>query len=247
MDNLRFNFTAKWPWIQRRGLARVFSLMIGLIISLLFLSLPVRADVAPPDFPPGTNPEPGSEITQVRMMSETVVLDVRAGAANIDSTNCYRPSSAPETRPARAQVEATFQMRNLGNSEERMAVRFPLSFWDDRSDGYSRYPEITDVKVEVDGQPVPTTNTSVRDSIAPWATFDVVFPPGQDVQLKVFYTADGACADGFIAFGYVLETGAGWKDTIGQADLIVRLPYDASAMNIVPFTGFSRTSPGATC
>lgn len=241
MNNLNFNSL----WIGKRGVVSVVILILGLI-SLLFLSLPVRADVAPPDFPPGTNPEPGSEVTQVRMLSETVVLDILPGTANGGSASCYNPESDPKTRPARAQVEANFQMRNLGSTEERLTVRFPLSFWDDRTDGYSRYPEIADVKVEVNGQPVTTTNTSVRDSITPWANFDVAFPPGQDVPLKVSYTADGACADGFIAFGYVLQTGAGWKDTIGQADVIVRLPYDANAMNIAPFTGFSRTSPGAT-
>ncbi len=241
MNDLNFNSL----WIGKRGVVSVVILILGLI-SLLFLSLPVRADVAPPDFPPGSNPQPGSEVTQVRMLSETVVLDVRPEAANAGSVSCYNPSSDPKTRPARAQVEANFQMRNLGSNEERMTVRFPLSFWDGRSDGYSRYPEISEVKVEVNGQPVATTNTSVRDSITPWANFDVVFPPGQDVLLKVSYIADGACADGLIAFGYVLETGAGWKDTIGQADVIVRLPYDVNTMNIAPFTGFSRTSPGAT-
>ncbi len=240
MNNLHFNSL----WSGKHGIACAVILMLGLI-SLLFISLPARADVAPPDFPPGTNPEPGSEVTQVRMLSETVVLDVLPGPARGGFASCYNPEADPQTRPARAQVVANFQMRNLGSSEERLTVRFPLSFWNDRA-SYRRYPEISEVKVEVNGQPVPTTNTSVRDSITPWANFDVVFPPGQDVPLKVSYIADGACADSAIAFGYVLETGAGWKDTIGEADIIVRLPYDVNAMNIVPFTGFSRTSPGAT-
>lgn len=245
MNNLRFNLKSKW-WIQKRAAAVVLICLAGWLISLVLAPLPARADVAPPDFPPGTNPQPGSEITQVRMMSETVMLDVREGTAQASGTNCYNRSLPPETRPARAKVEAAFQMRNLGSAAERMAVRFPLSFWNDQSNGYNEFPEITDLKVEVDGQPVATTNTSVGDSLIPWATFDVVFPPGRDVQLKVFYTADGACADSFIAFRYVLETGAGWKDTIGRADLIVRLPYDVNAMNTSTFTGFSQTSPGAT-
>ncbi|CAG0934239.1 hypothetical protein TFLX_03412 [Thermoflexales bacterium] len=241
MNNLPFNSL----WNGRRGIAGALILLLGLI-GWLFISLPARADVAPPDFPPGTNPEPGSEVTQVRMLSETVVLDILPGPAWRGYSSCYDRAADPKTRPARAQVTANFQMRNLGSAAERMTVRFPLSFWNDQTEYSNHYPEISEVKVEVNGQPVATTNTSVRDSITPWANFDVIFPPGQDVPIKVSYIADGACADVFIAFGYVLETGAGWKDTIGQADIIVRLPYDASVMNIAPFTGFSRTSPGAT-
>ena len=240
VNNRSFNLKSNRPWIQSRGAAYALILVLAWL-GMLLAAASARADVAPPDFPPGANPQPGAQVTQVRMMSETVVLDVRAGAAQVNPQNCYSPSSSPASRPARAQVEATFQMRNLGSAEERMAVRFPLSFWN----GEFQFPEIADLKVEVDGRPVATTKT-FKDDVIPWATFDAVFPPGQDVQLKVFYTADGACADGFIAFGYVLETGAGWKDTIGRADLIVRLPYDANVMNTAPFTGFSKTSPGAT-
>ena len=94
--------------------------LFGWIISLLFASRPARADVAPPDFPPGTNPQPGSEITQVRMMSETVVLDVHARTAQAKVLNCYDRSLSPAARPARARVEAAFQMRNLGSVAERL-------------------------------------------------------------------------------------------------------------------------------
>lgn len=239
VSNRRFNLKSNRLWIASRGAACALILVLAWL-GMLLAAAPARADVAPPDFPPGANPQPG-KVTQVRMMSETVVLNVRAGAAQVNPQNCYSPSSLPASRPARAQVEATFQMRNLGSAQERMAVRFPLGF----SNGGPRFPEIADLKVEVDGRPVATAKTLTDDAV-PWATFDAVFPPGQDVQLKVFYTADGACADGFIAFGYVLETGAGWKDTIGRADLIVRLPYDANVMNTAPLTGFSKTSPGAT-
>ena len=50
-----------------------------------------------------------------------------------------------------------------------------------------------------------------------------------------------------LAFKYILETGAGWKDTIGSADLVVRLPYEANEYHVIfgSNTGFSETSPGA--
>jgi len=36
-----------------------------------------------------------------------------------------------------------------------------------------------------------------------------------------------------IIFRYILETGAGWKDTIGSGEIVVVLPYEASLENIV--------------
>ncbi|HEX6035856.1 MAG TPA: hypothetical protein VFY83_15565, partial [Anaerolineales bacterium] len=49
---------------------------IVLLLVLLVFPSDVRADVAPPIFPPGSNPQPGAEITQVRMAAETVVIEV---------------------------------------------------------------------------------------------------------------------------------------------------------------------------
>ena len=51
----------------------------------------------------------------------------------------------------------------------------------------------------------------------------------------------------YIAFGYVLETGAGWYGTIGRAELVVRFPYNVSPQNVLlgeSITGFSTTTPG---
>jgi hypothetical protein len=49
-----------------------------------------------------------------------------------------------------------------------------------------------------------------------------------------------------VDFGYILETGAGWKDTIGSADIIVHLPYDASSENIGKFSGFGTDQAAST-
>jgi len=61
-------------------------------------STPARADIAPDEPPYGTNPEPGTETTNVRMMAETVLMDVTGSYA--------------------ADVTASFTMRNLGETEE---------------------------------------------------------------------------------------------------------------------------------
>ena len=67
-----------------------------------------------------------------------------------------------------------------------------------------------------------------------WAHFPVTFPPGQDVSIVVEYTVVGYRTGSSITeYFYVLQTGAGWKDTIGKAQIIVRLPYDITPMNFL--------------
>lgn len=215
------------------------------LVPCLILANAVLADVAPPDVPPGANILPGSETTQVQMLSETVLLDVISN-----------PTSGAA---GQARTTAIFTMRNTGKQTETLAVRFPLTFWNGASDGFSNYPEIRDLKAYINEKSTPTRRVfepSPYDTWEgrpiPWAAFDVVFPAGEDVQLKVVYTAN---AQGdfpqsnikLIAFRYVLETGAGWAGTIGQADVIVRLPYPANTQNVMlsGHTGFSSTTPGA--
>lgn len=203
-------------------------------VSLAWLSTvpsAVLADAAPPAPPPGSNLGPGESVTAVRMVTETVVVAVRA------MTTTEPLSSGYNFRPALADVTARFLMRNLGDAEEQMAVRFPLEDPGGEGDGYGRYPLITDFRVAVDGGTVSTRRATTpnlsryRTDADPidWAAFDVRFPPGTDLLLEVSYVQSagdylGAC------FDYVLQTGAGWKDHIGTADIILRLPYKADTM-----------------
>ena len=226
------------PIHQRRTLLTAAAVVAGLASAgLLPPILSAHADIAPPDSPPGVNLLPGAETTRVRMVAETVVLDVQ-------------PKSS-QGGQGEARVQADFQMRNLGDSDEALEVRFPLTFWDGRSDGEGNYPEIRDVHVTVNGAPVqsrriraPAFSQSAEQEI-PWLVFSVTFSPGKDVPIRVTYTADGTGDGDFVAFKYILETGAGWAGTIGSADLIVRLPYEANPLNVVfDHTGFSQTSPG---
>jgi tetratricopeptide (TPR) repeat protein len=201
-----------------------------------------RADAAPPEAPPGTNLLPGESITQVRMVAETVTLTI--------SKNPSNPQGAV------AKTEAVFTMRNLGAAEEKMAVRFPLSFFNGESDGYFNFPEIPSIAVKVDGRTVPTRRemqpfaaseygSPERDEI-PWAVFDVTFPPNQDVILEVVYNAYGFGYYPYEAFKYILETGAGWNGTIGSAEIIVRLPYEVSEQNLdlTGQAGYGESTPG---
>ncbi len=201
-----------------------------LTIALLANPSSARADVAPPVNPPGSNLQPGPDNTQVRMVAETVQIDVKASEAL-----------------GSARITADFTMRNLGSASENIAVRFPIS----ANDGRGQYPEIKDLVIQVDGKPVSYQRTNYpdirfRDSEVPWAEFNISFPPGQDIPIQVAYNLNGSGYMPFTAFYYILESGAGWKDTIGSADIILRLPYPASQQNVIMNMqiGWGETTPG---
>jgi len=211
---------ACWVWA---GLLALFGLVL--------VFAPARADVAPPESPPGVIISPGSQTTQVRMLSEVVTLTLISSGDQI----------------GKARTLATFLMRNQGSAEESMAVRFPLTFGDALY--YTNlYPEISDFKVQVGGRSVPTTRTTTADanskSNIPWANFPVKFPVGEDVKITVTYTAQGFGYEPFLQFRYILETGAGWQGSIGSGDIIVRLPYAATPQNVLidNESGFSKAA-----
>jgi hypothetical protein len=208
------------------------------IVILFALPYSVLADIAPPQNPPGSNLDPGVESTQVRMLAETVVVAVQ---------NDLTPGSL-----GRAHVTADFTMQNLGNESERLAVRFPIAI----NNGYDNsYPEITDIGIRVNGSGVsfqrpnyPASFGRFQEDSIPWAEFNVTFPVAENVAIRVAYDLKGTAYqnDPYTSFYYTLATGAGWKGTIGSADIILRLPYPASTQNVL--LGYSDSLPaeGAT-
>jgi tetratricopeptide (TPR) repeat protein len=204
---------------------------IFLLIALI-LAFPSRAeaDVAPPQNPPGTNPQPGEESTMVRMAAETVLIEIK-----------------DRGELGQAHVTADFTMRNMGSNAELLAVRFPIT----ANDGFGAFPELKNLLIRVDDKQVshrrvnyPEIRYQMED--VPWAEFDVNFPPNQDVMLQVAYDLDGSGYWPNTAFYYLLHTGAGWYDTIGSADIVLRLPYPATPQNVIlqPEIGWSGTTPG---
>jgi hypothetical protein len=191
----------------------------------------IQADAAPPMPPPGTNPYPEEEITNVRMVAETVILEVIAIDPGED------PYLAEDF--TKAAVHASFTMRNMGEEEEQMRVRFPLVNPDGTGDGYFGFPEIEDLRVWVGGEQVETDvllTTNPFDSRydeVKWATFEVTFPVETDVLIEVRYTLFPTGYLPTAQFVYILSTGAGWYGTIGSADIIVRLTYEASHQNVL--------------
>jgi hypothetical protein len=210
--------------------------VIALLIALLASPSNVRADVAPPIYPPGSNLQPGIETTQVRMVAETVIIAVFKDVT-------------PESL-GRARVTADFTMRNLGTADESMGVLFPIT----GNDGQFNYPEISNLQIKINGRQIQSRTANYpelsypNEEMVPWAEFDVTFPAGQDVAIQVGYDLQGSGYYPYTAFYYILETGAGWKDTIGSADIILRLPYEASPQNVILDigTGWADTTPGGT-
>jgi hypothetical protein len=193
-----------------------------LIAVLMASAIPTaaRADVAPPAQPPGSSLLPGSETTQVRMLAETVVIDVQ-------------PTASGKSLGS-AHVTADFTMHNMSGMAESMAARFPIA----ASDGFFNVNEIHDLRIKVDRKPVVTHRIMGEDPYrgsqqVPWAAFDVTFPAGQDLPIQVEYTLEAAGEYPYVWFKYILSSGAGWKDTIGSADIIVRLPYEATTENLL--------------
>jgi len=201
------------------------------ILILLFVPGQALADIAPPDQPAGANPLPGSEITQVRMLSESVLIEVQA--------------KAPEGSLGQAKVTTSFSMRNLGSAVERLPVRFPLSYPGGVAGGIEGNLEIRGFSARVDGKAV-TTRRIIGADTHPWAEFEVTFPVESEIQVEVAYLVTGVGEHPFIAYYYILETGAGWQGTIGSADLVLRLPYEANSLNVIfdEELGWSKTTPG---
>lgn len=150
------------------------------IACLLLYPITVRADISPPDRPPGANLAPESENTQVRMVSERVVIDLM--------------EKIPEGSLGEAKVVASFTMHNLGDEIETMFARFPLTFWNGYSSSSNNFPEIKDVAFTVAGEPVDWRRVDIpvpdnEQITVPWAEFGVTFPPDQDVLIEIYYSS----------------------------------------------------------
>lgn len=206
------------------------------VLCVLMGARPVWADVAPPAQPPGSNITPGASVaTEVAMSAEYVELAIEPRKP-ISGT---RENLAGDS--VQARVTAIFTMTNRGSKAEKMAVRFPLGNPNGSSDGFFEFPEVQQFKASVGGKvarsrivaapPTIDSGNGEAETIR-WATFEVTFPPKKDVILQVSYVLSATGYDPEATFYYVLQTGAGWKDRIGQADLVVRLPYTVTEDNL---------------
>ncbi len=186
------------------------ALFVTAVLSLGLRGLP---DIAPPQYPPGGDPDPGAE-TQVQMLTEQVVIEVPMN---------------PDPEAVDARVDAVFHMRNQGAASEQFEVYFPAQCRGDEA-------PIQDLQAEVNGQPVPVRRESRPQSgdarCHEWFVFPVTFPPGQEVTIRVRYPLHGVPgARPFVDFRYILATGQGWWGPIHEGTITLRLPYPARPEN----------------
>jgi hypothetical protein len=225
--------------------------MILLVLVLLVAALPliviqrVWADGAPPPQSAASDVAPGQG-TQVQMISETVVLDIRS-----------EPISGSDYTRTVALVNAEFLMRNRSSQAETMDVRFPMD-WPTKEEGIPSLV-IQGIQVKVDGR--QTMTRQVDFSGQPWTTWPVTFAPSRDVRMQVTYRTvatewHNACFNSLslVDLGnvnsladlyYILETGAGWRGPIGQGDIIFRFPYSAS-LEMIESSDFFRPAYTST-
>jgi hypothetical protein len=192
------------------------------LIGLLALLFPVftLANAAPETPPDGRDINPGEDTTMVQMVKEEVLIDVgmtREVFIFFDDGDVWEGYIVA--------YNCTYWLVNQGTETENLGVRFPLNT-------YYEIGKIDIHSIKVDDQPVSWAEDEIdNDDFYDWAHFDVVFPPGEEVEIKVTYTTL-ACIYSPCGVSYILETGAGWYGPIEQGRIILRLPYQATAKNV---------------
>lgn len=189
---------------------------------------PVLADAAPPWFAQGSTVNPDTELTQVQMVKENVLLTVE-GRASDDAEKADLAAGYMSGR-----VDATFIMRNQGTKTESFDVWFPLN----TATGYGDTSTVQNFQAWVDDIPAEVSEEEIGefaygDGFVLWATWPVTFPPSENVVLRVNYDVLPVGYRPYGTFQYVLETGAGWHGSIGEGTITVRLPYEVNSTNTV--------------
>lgn len=207
---------------------------LSLIFILLLPTNTTKADVAPPPIPGLGSLEPFEyQQTNVQMVYERVEMELMYELIEEEPQEFYR---------TRIKVNAWFVLKNQGSQEEAMQVVFPLDnmnecFWS--GEGIPSYTYLDFLPESffawVDGTPVEVSNIRTdhphkddqghcEDEKMTWAAFEIQFPPGKDVVVKVQYILDGG-GDATFQMMYVLETGRGWKGPIKAGHIVFRFPY----------------------
>ena len=235
----------------------LFLLVWGIAVIALFLPLlaplPVRGDMGvQPILPGGSNIKPEGE-TPIQMAAEKVVLNVRPATEVDDTVVARNPAEyglsgsfdgSPGMYPAVADVVADFTMVNPTNEDVSMTAWFPLASALEAEEWNLNpgevVPQIVRFQVVVDGKPqeynvieLPNPKGEGKPQL-PWASFPVTFPAGEETHVQVSYTLPAWWSYESLAMNlyYIFQTGAGWAGPIGKAELVVNLPYPASAETI---------------
>ena len=221
-------------------------LLVCIGVGLLVLS-PAWADVGVRPILPGGSSITSEEETPIQMAAEKVVMNVRPAIEADNAVVKLNPQAygwqfLPVWFPAVAEVEADFTMKNPTSEAVNMTVWFPLASalesveWGDLNPD-EIVPRIAKFQATVDGNPLDSAVSALPNPKGadrpplPWASFTVTFTAGKDTSIHVSYLLplQPSVKGSELALYYIFQTGAGWAGPIGQAELILNLPYPASA------------------
>lgn len=235
------------------SLKQLFSITCSLVlVSYLFAqSAPgsVHADVGVHPILPGGSNITAEDETPIQMTAEKVVMTVREATAGDNEVIQLNPEAygfqfSNVWFTAVAEVMAEFSMLNPTSDVVSMTVWFPLASslenisWEINPDEI--VPHIESFNVSVDGNSIECTiselpNPKGADKPSlPWASFPVTFTANGYTSIQVRYLVPlvPSIKGSPLALYYVFQTGASWAGPIGQAELIVNLPYPASSETI---------------
>lgn len=246
----------------RRILYRLLRILIAACAMIVYL-LPsaVQADVGiQPILPGGSSIKPDAQ-TPVQMSAEVVSISVRqATEADNELVRLNPKWYGYDTRQVWfvgvAEVAAKFTMKNPTETAVTQTVWFPLASALDNAEWNADLPgeiapRIEQFQVSVDGKSVDYSVTDLPNPKGadkpplPWASFEVTFPGATETIIRVSYTMplQSSVKGHEMALYYIFQTGAGWAGPIGEAELILNLPYPASKETMAGMRNALRLPP----
>ena len=145
-------------------------------------------------------------------------------------------------------VECKFVFKNTGEKKD-VLMGFPAKMEDNGDNTMEKNLYFKDFKTYLKGAEIPVNTekgikpVDLKDSTYPyyseWYTFNVHFDAGETKNIRNTYRVDSTYySTGDVLSGYILKTGAFWKDAIGYAKVTFDLgnikPYEIS--RIFPFS-----------
>lgn len=190
--------------------------LFALAFFTLSVSAAALADDAAITF--GGNPKALAGHKSVRMVRERVVVTINAKGATYDCRFVFHNEGDS------CKVRMGFPDRGEGAEE----TSFDEKRYKAKADHLPPpvFHELTNFRSFVDGREVTTRLVGVDSQPASWHTKTVSFAKGQTRTIQDTFTADfgfGLTENGSLERRqYVMSTGASWKGTIGEAEVIVR-------------------------
>jgi hypothetical protein len=211
-------------------LTRIKSLMVVSLLMALLLTGKAGADLGV-GHRVGGSVSSGKTDTEVEMQAEDVTIKL---------TPALRTKSQDVSVPEKMNgyflmhVIAKFTMVNTGAEKETVNTVFPMQVMG----GIGRGQTVQKLKVMVDDKEATTEQIELDRQLggfegvkekSKWASFDMAFEPGQTRHVTVTYEADSALVPKSFEYtdiGYVLETGADWKNNIKKGTITIEMPFE---------------------